>query len=294
MKKDTKKQVISVLKIIISVFLVVACGFSMLGATLINVTRNYVKSTDFINQVNETDLNTVKFTVNGEVYSVNEFVKKEISEYMASSYRYAGFFINTAVDKAIDLKVVDRTIKKEALSVVDYLITADRKEAKMRLKKGINPIDEYNEKIKNSTTLEEAISIYIRAYILVNIENQLKMPIDKFIVLLSSGTYKILITASVIMILLMILVNFNSIFNTILYGSVMSLMYGIIIKSFQSKFVKITAGSEDLIGYTFAKPLVDSFNVNAVVSIVMGVILIVLYVLLFVALYKYAEKKTNQ
>lgn len=292
MKKN--KKIFYIVKIVISVILCASSVLSMLGATLVNEGRKYILSEEFKTQIDNTDLNTVSFNINGTKFTVNEYVKNCIKDYIKTSCKYSDFLINAAVDRVLSSDEINKLCRDEAYKTVISVVNADVKEARQRLKNNVDPFENSAEKIKNAETVETAARIYIKTFILINIEKALRMPIDRVILLVSQSTVTKLIVLSVILLLLLVAVNYSSFFNLFIYSGAISIIYGIVIKIAQGKFVSANAGGTDLVGYVFAKPLVDSYSSNAVTAIVLGSVMLLSYLLIFFMVYKYMSKNDGE
>ena len=143
---------------------------------------------------------------------------------------------------------------------------------------------------ENADGLEETLSIYARAFVLQGIENVSGMSTDKLIVLLSEQTVTKLIIVAVASIIALVIINIKTIFNNLLYGGAIGLLYGFVIKFAQNKFDEINKGMEDLVGYVFLKPLADAYSPNATTGIIVGIVLIAL----FVFVCRYLKKQTDE
>lgn len=278
MNKKTTSTIFNIFKIVISLILAVCATVSMLGATLINVGRDYINSDEFKTQVNTTDLSTVKFVVGNEKTTVGDYLKDSAREYIESKNKYFFSFAQTAVDQILSSEFVNRVVKNEVLYLVDFFINSDPEEAQERLDNNVpvNTVLELDP--KNAKSVEDAVRIYMRSFVVSSIENTAKMPSDKFIVFLSQDTVTKLIILSIVLLIALIAVNYKSILNVLVYGGFSSLLCGIIIKVAQNKFDEMNLGNEDLVGYVFLKPLADAYSTNATIGFVAGLILIGLFI----------------
>lgn len=294
MNKKTASIIFNVLKIIISIIICICTAASMLGATLINVGRNYINSEDFKTQVQTTDLSTVKFIVGSEKTTVNEYVKDSATDYIESKNKYFFTFANKAVDQILSSDFINRVVKDEALYLADFFINSDSKAAQDRLDNN-ESIDTVLElKPANAKSIEEAARIFIRSFVITSIEKTAKMPADKFIVFLSQETVTKLVVLSIVLLISLIAINYKSILNVILYSGIASTICYIVITSFQNKFEKINAGAEDLVGYVFLKPLADSYTTNARIALVAGLILIAIFIACLFIFGKNKQEKTEK
>lgn len=293
MNKKTTSTIISILKTVISVILAVCATVSMLGATLINVGRDYINSEEFKTQVNTTDLSTVKFVVFGEKTTVGDYMKKSAKEYIESKNKYFFSFANTAVDQILSSDLVNRVVKNEVLYLVDFFINGDSDAAQDRLDNNVSIGTVLELDPQNAKSIEDAIRIYMRSFVVSSIEKTSKMSSDNFIVFLSQNTVTKLIILSIVLLIALIAVNYKTILNALLYGGISSLLCGIVIKVAQSKFDEMNFGNEDLVGYVFLKPLADTYSTNATIGFIAGIILIALFVASLFLLSPKPEEKTE-
>lgn len=278
MNKKTKALILKTLKITISVVLCVTATVSMLGATLVSVARDYLQSEEFHEQIDSTDLGTVKFMLNGKKVTVNEYARELIADYLKDKMPSYIPFQNYAVDAVVSSEVVNNAVKTEVYNLVDYFLNSNVKDAEYRIENNITIQNNEEFNIENAETIEEAISIYARGFVLQSIENVSGMSTDKLIILISEQTVSKLITLAVVLLVILVVINIITIFNLLLYGGFIGLFYGIVIKVSQAKFDEWNAGLEDLVGYVFLKPLADAYSPNATTGIIVGIILIALFV----------------
>ncbi len=293
MNKKTISKIFSAFKIIISLVLVICATISMLGATLINVGRNYINSEEFKTQVNTTDLSEVKFIVKSEKTTVGNYMKDSAREYIESKSKYFFSFAQTAVDQILSSEFVNRVVKNEVLYLVDFFINSDSKEAQKRLDNNVSVDTVLELDPKNAKSVEEAIRIFMRSFVVSSIEKTSQMSSDKFIVFLSQETVTKLVILSVVLLIALIAVNYKSILNVLLYGGFSSLLCGIIINVAQNKFDAINVGNEDLVGYVFLKPLADAYSTNAIIGFIAGFILIALFIASLFLISPKTEEKTE-
>lgn len=278
MDKKTTSTIITAFKTLISIILAICAAVSMLGATLINVGRDYINSEEFETQINTTDLSTVKFLVSGEKTTVGDYIKKTAKEYIESQNKFFFSFANTAVDQILSSEFVNRVVKSEVLYLVDFFINGDAEAAQDRLDSNTSIDTVLELDPKNAKSVEDAIRIYMRSFVVESLENTSKMPSDKFIVFLSQETVTKLIILSIVLLIALVVINLKAILSVLLYGGISSLLCGIVIKIAQSKFDEMNLGNEDLVGYVFLKPLADTYSTNATIGFIAGFILIALFI----------------
>ena len=294
MDKKTVKLILNILKTVISIILVLASTISLLGATLISVARDYLQSEQFAEQIETTDLSTVKFMINGERVTVLEFARDAASDYLEDKMPSFYPFGNYAVDAIVTSELVNATIKSEVYKLLDYFLNTKVEDAEYRIENNITLQDNEEFNIENAKTPEETISIYARLMVLQTIENTAGMSTDNFIILISEKTVSKLITLAVVLLVALVAINITTIFNNLLYGGVIGLLYGIVIKVAQGKFDQWNAGVEDLVGYVFLKPLADQYSTNATIGIVVGVILVALFVGVYFLFKNFINKKPEE
>lgn len=278
MDKKTVKRILNILKTAISIILAVASTVSLLGATLISVARDYLQSEQFTEQIETTDLSTVKFMINNEKVTVIDFARAKASDYLEDKMPSFYPFGNYAVDAIVTQNLVNTVIKTEVYKLVDYFLNTSVEDAEYRIENNIMLQDNEEFNIENAETPEDAISIYARLMVLQTIENTAGMSTDNLIILISEKTVSKLITLAVVLLVILVVINITTIFNNLLYGGLVGLLYGIVIKVSQGKFDEWNKGLEDLVGYVFLKPLADAYSPNATTGIIVGVILVALFV----------------
>lgn len=279
---------LKVLLKILSVFLALVFLIATLGTVAITGVRHFFGDGEFRSLVNETDLNEVKFTSNGKTYTASDYVYEAVAEVMPSAVKnYSGIlnslFGNTAnlmLKDLISSDTVNSIIKTTMMDCVDYYLNSDAKEAKERLKSETQIVD--NAKAyENVKTVDGAIRVYVRSFIINTIENTSGISSDQIIVLLSENTAKILTAAAVISAVLLILCNLGFLFDLLFHFGSASLLFGIVVKVLQGKF-ESSQEDKTLIGYQMLKPLVDSFSPNATAGIIIGILLIAAFFALFI------------
>ncbi len=294
MDKNTTDTILNLLKAVVSIILCVAIAGTMLGATLISVARGYLNSEEFKTQIAETDLADVKFLVENEKVTVKEYLLESAEDYVESKNRFFFSFANSAIETLLSSELVDKSVKDEVLYLVDFFLNSDAKEAEERIEKNVF-VDEVLElDPKNAETPEDAIRIYLRSFVITNIERTSRMTADNFIVLLSQGTVVKLVIISIILLVLLFFINRKAVLNNLLYGGIIGVICGSVIKMAQSKFVEINMGTEDLVGYVFLKPLADEYSVNATIGFITGIALLILFIIAMTAFGSKAKPQEKE
>ena len=295
MEEKTQKTLIKIGLKFLSVFFVIVFVVSCLGAAAITGVRNFFQSSEFETMVNDIDLNEVKFTANGKTYNASDFVYDAVIQMMPSAVKgqtsIFGNIVNSAVKDIISSEMVDKAVKEVIMECVDYYLESDSKEASKRLKENKTVVNS-SENYENVTSPEEAVKVYVRPFIIRTVENSTGLNSDQIIVLLSKQTREKCLAVAMISAILLIVCNFGSVFDVLLYFGGGSVLFGLVIKVLQSKFEN-SQEDKTLIGYQMLKPLVDSFSSNAAVAIVVGVVLILGFIGLFV-MYRSKEVKATE
>ena len=273
---------------VLSLFLTVVFLLSTLGAVAITGVRHFFGDGEFRKLVNETDLNAVKFTSNGKTYTASDYVYEAVAELMPSTVKnYSnildsifGNMSNRMLKDIISSDTINSIVKSTMMDCVDYYLNSDVKAAKERLNSETQVVDSAKA-YENVKTVDGAIRIYVRSFIINTIENTSGISSDQIIVLLSKNTANALTAAAVISGILLVICNLGCIFDLLLHFGGASLLFGIVIKVLQGKF-ESSQEDKTLIGYQMLKPLVDSFSSNAAAGIILGILMILSFFALLV------------
>lgn len=298
MGEKTNNLALKIIIKVLSVILSAVFAVSSLGAVAVSGVRHFFSDGEFEGMVNEIDLNQVKFTSNGKTYTASDYIYEAVAEVMPPSIKgYSdvlsslfGNTFNNAVKDLISSETVDTIVKTTMMDCVDYYLNSDAKEAKERLKSDVHIVDNA-QNYENAKTVEEAVRIYVRSFIINTIENTSGISSDQIIVLLSESTKNLLTAAAVISAILLIICNLGSLFDLLIYFGGSSLVFGIVVKVLQGKFESSQA-DKTLIGYKMLKPLVDSFSPNAWAGIILGVLLIAAFIALLI-MFKSKDKNSK-
>lgn len=296
MSEKTNNPALKIILKVLSVILAAVFVMSALGAVAISGVRHFFSDGEFEGMVNEIDLKEVKFTSNGKTYTASDYIYEAVAEVMPSAIKgYSGVLsslfgnaVNNAVKEMISSETVDTIVKTTMMDCVDYYLNSDAKEAKERLKSDTQTADN-SQNYENVKTVEEAVRIYVRSFIINTIENTSGISSDRIIVLLSKSTKNLLTAAAVISAILLIICNLSTLFDLLIYFGGSSLIFGIVIKVLQGKF-ESSQTDKTLIGYQMLKPLVDSFSSNAWAGIIIGALLIAVFIALLIM---YKSKENN-
>lgn len=291
----TKKSLLKILKIGLSLALCVVAVVTSLGATAIKGTRAYFSSDDFHNEINGIDLKSVTFVMNGEKVTVSDYIHDCAKDYLDKKLPVFFPVADYAIDKVLSNEAIDSAVKEEALECVNYVLNSNRDEAKARMERGANTLDSEALDPKNAKTPTEAVKIYVRAFAFANIEKNTGMSCDRIIVLLSEKTASQLIAIAVVAFLLLIALNYRTVFDVLIYSGLGAFVYGITIKVLQNKFNGAADGNEDLIGFYLLTPFVESFSGNVTWALVIGAVLIALFIAVYFLFKNYVNnEKTPQ
>ncbi len=298
MKQKTENTALKIVLKFVSALLAAVFLLSTLGAVAVSGVRRFFGEGEFEEMVDDLDLNEVKFTSNGKTYTASDYIYEAVAEVMPDSIKnYTGIlnslFGNTAdfvLEEIISSETVNSIVKTTMMDCVDYYLNSDAKEARERLDSEKQIVDNTKD-YENVKTVDEAVRVYVRSFVINTIENTSKMSSDQIIVLLSKDTVNLLTAVAVVSAILLIICNLGCIFDLLLDFGGASLIFGIVIKVLQGKF-ESSQTDKSLIGYQMLKPLVDSFSPNAIAGIVVGILLIGLFFALFI-LSKSQSKATE-
>ncbi len=296
MGEKTNNLALKIILKVLSVILAALFVVSALGTVAVSGVRHFFSDGEFESMVNEIDLNEVKFTSNGKTYTASDYIYEVVAEVMPSSIKgYSdilsslfGNTLNSAVKDLISSETVDTIVKTTMMDCVDYYLNSDAKEAKERLKSEVHVVDNAKE-YENAKTVEEAVRIYVRLFIINTIENTSGISSDQIIVVLSESTKNLLTAVAVISAILLIICNLGSLFDLLIYFGGVSFVFGVVIKVLQGKFESAQT-DKTLIGYQMLKPLVDSFSSNAWAGIIIGILLVASFIALLIM---YKSKENN-
>lgn len=286
MDKKPKVNITKILKTVLCIVLSIVATVSMLGATLINVARNYLQSEEFYEQVEETSLDEMRIKVGGQKTTVSKYIKDnvkimikaELDSKMDKNSLLSGFLTGAsddAIDAIFTTEFVDELVKSEVLSLLDFFLNSDVDEARERLKKGESITKETELTVDaNPESYKKFAQSYARNFVIKSIEDNSGMSADIFIILLSEETVTKLIVLSVALLLVILALNIKDIFKNLLYGGFISLLYSFVINFAQNKFDSLNKKTSDLVGYVFLKPLADEYSTNKIIALIIGVLLI--------------------
>ncbi len=306
MKKYAKPY--RIVSVILSVILSVCIAISLFGATIINGAKVYLISDKFDAQIESMDLASLKFIYNGEKITLDKYVKDyvsaEIEEYVRNNplsdftnllYPFAGTITDHAVDRLLSSDYVNKVVKSQIHSIVDYFIVdADVGDARERVEKGItletNP--EFNS--DNASTYEEKVNIEVKKAVLQYIEAESGLTIDQIIILTSYETVNTLMTICKVLALLVMLINIPFLWRSLLYYGIFVNLYSAMLFVLEYKFTEKYREMSDLVSYQFLKPIMDEYMPFGEKAALAGTISIVVFVALIIVTGIINKKKEQK
>lgn len=306
MKKYAKPY--RIVSVILSVILSVCIAISLFGATIINGAKVYLNSDRFDAQIESMDLASLKFEYNDEKITLDKYVKDyvsaEIEEYVRNNplgdftnllYPFAGTITDHAVDRLLSSDYVNKVIKSQIHSIVDYFIVdADVGDARERVEKGItletNP--EFNS--DNASTYEEKVNIEVKKAVLQYIEAESGLTIDQIIILTSYETVNTLMTICKVLALLVMLINIPFLWRSLLYYGIFVNLYSAMLFALEYKFTEKYREMSDLVAYQFLKPIMDEYMPFGEKAALAGTISIVVFVALIIVTGIINKKKEQK
>ena len=304
MKKNT---IIKVVSIVLSVLLSVALCFSLVALVVASVTRDYLTSNEVDEVFNNMDLATLKFEYNGEIVTIEKYVKEyattkiensikdnPLSEYTDFLYPFADSITDFVVDKALSSEYVNRLAKQEIKSVFEYLLYSDVEEAKQRIKDDISLEENYKLNPDNATNYEDKISAEVKLAVFKYVEEESGMSTDEIIVFLSEDTISKLKIACVVLFILLFAVSIPEFPLVVICASFILFGFKAAVCSLTNDFKEIYVGKEDLISHQFLKSLADNFTLYADRAGSIAIVCLVIFVALFIVIHFTTKKKENK
>lgn len=292
--KSDKSLIFKIIKIVFSVILSSIILLSVFAAAIISEVRAYFSSDTFYERIENTDIKNAAFEINGETLTVSDYIYGRAEDSVLNKLPFEIPFVSYAIDAVLSLDTVDKTVKQEILSCVDYFLNSDSKAAGERLKKGIS--SQKNEKLNTAKAKSavEYVRISVRAFVLADVEERTGVSCDRIIVLLSEETLKNLLVFAVIAAVLLTVINYRTIFSLFLYSGCGAIIYCILIKTLQGGYEKIAEGGERLIYFYLVTPLVESFSKSASAVAAAGAALLILYAVFIVFYRKFVKNKPDK
>lgn len=274
---EIMKTALSIIRICISVVLCIAIAASLLCATAVKTVREYLESEEFYQQIESTDIGTVKFSVNGKRATVTEFVSDYIEQYTENTiFSFASSIIDRVISSVLSSEKLNSAVKEEVFKEVDYLLNSDRDAALERLKNSTDTKQNIKIDWLDLDSIENGVKTYIKNIIVSNIESVTGVNSNLMIVLLAEKNLTYLLLTALAAFLLLVTVNIRKISELLVFFGASSLVYGLSLKLIQAKFVDISIGNEDLFIYQLLSPLTDGLSPYILSGIIIGIVLILL------------------
>ena len=290
--------------VLLSVLLSVVLVFTATATILLSTTREYLNSSKFATQIDNTDLSSLTFIYNGEKITLENYVKDYVSTsidnhvldkaspfYSDLWFPFADALTDFTVDKVFSSEYVNRLVKDEFKDIFNYFLHSNVTEAKQRIKDGVTLDENPQLNPENASGYEEKISAQVKLAVLKSIEEETGMSCDKIIVLMSEKTASTFKTISIILGLLLLLLNIKNFLNVLVYLGAVFCGCGGIITYIQNSFESHFEGMKDLITYEFLKPVVEAYSQYADKGIIYGIICFVVFVVLTVVFHIMKKNK---
>ena len=305
MKKYAKPY--KIVSIILSVVICIALAVSLFCATIISAGKAYLISDKFDAQIESMDLSSLTFIYNGEKVTLDKYVKnyvsKEIEDYVRNNplsdftnllYPFAGTITDLAVDQLLSSDYVNKAVKSQVHSIVDYFIVdADVDDAKERIENGItletNP--EFNS--DNASSFDDKVNIEVKKAVFQYIEAESGLTTDQIIILISFETVDTLMTICRILGILLILVNIPYLWTALICFGISANIYSAMLYVLEFKFNEKFREMSDLVSYQFLKPIMDTYIPYGEKASLYGTVSIVVAVAIFIII-KVINKKKSQ
>lgn len=304
MKKFAKPY--KIISVVLSIILCICTAISLFGATIINGAHVHLTSDKFDAQIESMDLASLKFIYNGEKITLEKYVKDyvsaEIDDYVRNNplsdftnllYPFAGTITDHAVDQFLSSDYVNKVVKQQIHSIVDYFIFSDVDEAKERIEKGITLETNPELNSDNASSYEEKVNIEVKKAVLQYIETESGLTTDQMIILMSIDTVNKFMTICRVLALLLLLINIPFIWSTLLYYGILANIYSAMLFVLENQFTEKFRDTSDLVAYQFLRPIMDAYLPYGEKASLYGTIAIVLSIALIV-ISKLIDKKRTQ
>ncbi len=306
MKKYAKPY--KIISIILSVIICICIAVSLFCATIISAGKAYLISDKFDAQIESMDLSFLTFVYNGEKVTLDKYVKnyvsKEIENYVRNNplsdftnllYPFAGTITDHAVDQLLSSDYVNKAVKSQVHSIVDYFIVdADVDEAKERIEKGITLETNPEFDSDNAASFEEKVNIEVKKAVFQYIEAESGLTCDQIIILVSFETVDALMTICSVLALLLALINIPYLWTALFYFGISANIYSAMLYVLEFKFNEKYREMSDLVSYQFLKPIMDAYLPYGEKACLYGTICIVISVAIFVAIKVISNKKEQK
>lgn len=286
------KTALNIIRICLSVVLCIIIVATLISATAVKTVREYLESEEFYQQIENTDIGTAKFTVNGKTATVTEFVSDYIGQYTDNTiFSFASSIIDWAVSSVLSSEKLNTEVKEELFKEIDYILSSDRDSALERLKNGTETKQSIIIDWTRPDSIEKGVKTYIKNIIISNIESATGVNSDLLIVLLAEKNLTYMLFAALSAFAVLMTINIRKIPSLIIFSGVSSLIYGLSLKLIQAKFINMSTGYEELFIYRLLSPLANGLSPYFLCGIIIGVVLILLFAVSII-LMKILQKHT--
>lgn len=297
-------KIYKIVSVILSLLLCVAIAFSLIGATLISVGRDYLSSEKFDAQIESMDLSSLTFVYNGEEMTLEKYVKGYLSSSIETQVDnsflggianlldpFVGQVTDFAVDQTLSSKEVNRAVRTQIRSIVDYLLYSDADEAKERIKNGVTIDANPDLNAENASSYQEEMDIEIKKTVFQYIENESGYSSDQIIVVISEDTVKAFKTISVILAIFVLLINLPRSWYSLLYFGLSLGGYSAVMYIMEYKFNEAYKEMGNLVSYQFLKPIMDAYLPYGEKAFIYGAIALVIGAVVVLVINIISDKK---
>ena len=294
------------ISVVLSVIISIALIFTSVAAIVLSTGREYLNSSKFDAQVENTDLASLTFIHNGKKITLEDYVKDYVNTniddiiidkggqyYSDLWFPFADALTDFTVDKVFSSEYVNKLVKDEFCEIVDYFLHSSVTEAKERIKNGVTLEQNPQLDPENASKYDEKISAQVKLEVLRFIEEESGRTCDEIIILLSEKTASTFKTISIILGIVLLLLNIKNLLNIFIYLGVVLCGCGGILMYIQNSFETHFEGMNDLITYEFLKPIVESYSQYSEKGIIYGIVCFVIFAVLTVALYYVKKNKSK-
>lgn len=306
MKKFEKPY--KIISVVLSIIICICLAISLFCATTISAAKVYLTSDKFDAQIESMDLVSLKFIHNGEKITLDKYVKdyvsaeidsyiknNPLSDYTNFLYPFAGTITDHAVDRFLSSDYVNKVVKTQIHSIVDYFIVEGNvNEAKERIEKGITLETNPELNSDNASSYEEKVNIEVKKAVLQYIETESELTTDQIIILVSFETVDALSTISAVLAFLLVLINLPFAWRSLLYLGISANIYSFMLYVLEHKFSEKFREMNDLVSYQFLKPIMDEYLPYGEKASLYGVIGIVLFIVIIVVINIISKKKEEK
>ena len=294
------------ISVVLSVVVCIVLTFTSVAAIVLSTGREYLNSSKFDAQVENTDLASLTFIHNGKKITLEDYVKDYVNTniddiiidkggqyYSDLWFPFADALTDFTVDKVFSSEYVNKLVKDEFCEIVDYFLHSSVTEAKERIKNGVTLEQNPQLDPENASKYDEKISAQVKLEVLRFIEEESGRTCDEIIILLSEKTASTFKTISIILGIVLLLLNIKNLLNIFIYLGVVLCGCGGILMYIQNSFETHFEGMNDLITYEFLKPIVESYSQYSEKGIIYGIVCFVFFAVLTVALYYVKKNKSK-